>query len=91
MASKMLGRMYRFEKRYAEAEQIFLAIIDEEPDENELVLHYISLGRLYQLMDQKEDAEKYLNLCLNSRSLFTRSDAYTCLAELYKTKEVFVL
>ena len=49
-------------------------------------MHYMSLGRLYQLMGQKELAEEYLKCCLDSRSLFTRSDAYACLAGLAKTR-----
>ena len=37
-------------------------------------------------MGQKELAEEYLKCCLDSRSLFTRSDAYACLAGLAKTR-----
>lgn len=85
-ASKMLGMMYSFQKEYLKAEEIFLKIIDEEPREDRLTMHYMSLGRLYQLMGQKELAEEYLKCCLDSRSLFTRSDAYACLAGLAKTR-----
>ena len=48
------------------------------------VLHYMSLGRLYQMMGRKQDAEKYLKLCLDSDNLFTSSEAYECLAKLAK-------
>lgn len=82
---KMLGMMYSFQKQYSKAEQVFLEIIEKEPDKNRLPFHYMSLGRLYQLMGNKNDAEKYLKLCLGSHSLFTRSDAYINLAELAKS------
>lgn len=82
---KMLGMMYSFQKQYSKAEEVFLEIIEKEPDENRLPFHYMSLGRLYQLMGNKNDAEKYLKLCLGSHSLFTRSDAYINLAELAKS------
>lgn len=85
VALKMLGMMYSFEKQYSEAEKIFLKIIDLEPDEKRILFHYMSLGRLYQLMGKKEDAEKYLKLCLESHSLFTRSNAYINLAKLAKS------
>lgn len=81
---KMLGMMYSFQKQYSKAEKVFLEIIEKEPDKNRLPFHYMSLGRLYQLMGNKNDAEKYLKLCLGSHSLFTRSDAYINLAELAK-------
>lgn len=84
---KLLGRMYCFKKQYSKAEEIFLAILNEEPNEKKFVLHYMSLGHLYQLMDRKEDAEKYLKLCLNSDNLFTSSEAYGCLAELAKADQ----
>ncbi|WP_455586570.1 tetratricopeptide repeat protein [Bacteroides sp.] len=85
-AAKMLGRLYCFKEQYSKAEKIFLKIIDEEPNKDKQILHYMSLGRLYQLMGRKQDAEKYLNLCLNSHNLFTCSDAYNCLAELAKAE-----
>lgn len=84
-AFKMLGKMYCFETQYSKAEKIFLKILNEEPDKDRLVLHYMSLGRLYQLMGRKQDAEKYLKLCLGSDNLFTTSEAYGCLAKLAKT------
>lgn len=83
-ALKILGMMYNFEKQYSKAERIFLEIIDKEPDEKRFLFHYMSLGRLYQLMGKREDAERCLRLCLDSHSLFTRSDAYKYLAELAK-------
>lgn len=83
-AAKMLGMMYCFEEQYVEGEKIFLSIIGEEPDKNKLASHYMSLGRLYQLMGRNKDAEKYLKLCLESRNMFTCSAAYDCLAELAK-------
>ena len=83
-AFKILGKMYCFEKQYSRAEEIFLRILDEEPNKDRFVLHYMSLGRLYQLMGHKQDATKYLKLCLNSDNLFTASEAYGCLAELAK-------
>lgn len=86
-ALKMLGMMYSFQKQYSKAEEVFLEIIEKEPDENRLPFHYMSLGRLYQLMGHKNDAEKYLKLCLTSHSLFTRSDAYINLAELAKSSQ----
>ena len=82
--SKILGKMYCFEKQYSKAEKVFLRILDEEPDKDMLVLHYMSLGRLYQMMGRKQDAEKYLKLCLDSDNLFTSSEAYECLAKLAK-------
>lgn len=85
-AMKMLGMMYSFEKQYSKAEATFLGIINIEPDNKRLLFHYMSLGRLYQLMGKMENAEKYLRLCLDSHSLFTRSDAYINLAELAKSK-----
>lgn len=84
-ALKILGMMYNFKKQYSKAEEIFLKIIDIEPDEKRLLFHYMSLGRLYQLMGKREEAEKYLRLCLDSHSLFTRSNAYINLAELAKS------
>lgn len=82
--SKILGKMYCFEKQYLKAEKVFLRILDEEPDKDMFVLHYMSLGRLYQMMGRKQDAEKYLKLCLDSDNLFTSSEAYECLAKLAK-------
>ena len=79
--SKILGKMYCFEKQYLKAEKVFLRILDEEPDKDMFVLHYMSLGRLYQMMGRKQDAEKYLKLCLDSDNLFTSSEAYECLAK----------
>ena len=32
--SKMLGKMYCFEKQYSKAEEVFLSILDEEPDKD---------------------------------------------------------
>lgn len=84
-ALKMLGMMYSFKKQYTKAEAIFFEIINIEPDDKRLLFHYMSLGRLYKLMGKRENAEKYLRLCLDSRSLFTRSDAYINLAELAKS------
>lgn len=84
-ALKMLGMMYSFQKQYVKAEKVFLEIIEKEPDKKRLPFHYMSLGRLYQLMGNKDDAVKYLKLCLDSHSLFTRSDAYIHLAELAKS------
>lgn len=82
--SKILGKMYCFEKQYLKAEKVFLRILDEEPDKDMFVLHYMSLGRLYQMMGRKQDAEKYLKLSLDSDNLFTSSEAYECLAKLAK-------
>lgn len=81
---KMLGMMYSFQKQYAKAEKVFLEIIEKEPDKKKLVSHYMSLGRLYWLMGKKEEAQKYLMVCLESQNLFTRSAAYTSLADLAK-------
>lgn len=81
---KMLGMMYSFQKQYSKAEQVFLEIIEKEPDKKKLVSHYMSLGRLYWLMGEKEEAQKYLMVCLESQNLFTRSAAYTSLADLAK-------
>lgn len=84
-ALKMLGMMYSFEKQYSKAEAIFLEIIDIEPDNRRLVSHYMSLGRIYWLMGNSEDAKKYLMLCLDSPNPFTRSAAYVSLADMAKS------
>lgn len=94
-ANKLLGRIYCFKRRYSEAEKIFLKVIEEEPDESKLVLHYMSLGHLYQLMGRKDDAKRYLEFCVHSSNLFTCSDAYNCLSELAKAdhnyEQAFIL
>lgn len=84
-AMKMLGMMYSFEKQYSKAEATFLEIIDMEPDNNRLVSHYMSLGRIYWLMGNSEDAKKYLMFCLDSPDPFTRSAAYVSLADMAKS------
>lgn len=42
-------------------------------------MHYV-FGAFISTDGQKELAEEYLKMRLDSRSLFTRSDAYACLA-----------
>lgn len=84
-AMKMLGLMYSFEKQYSKAETTFLEIIDMEPDNSRLVSHYVSLGRIYWLMRNNENAKKYLIPCLDSPNPFTRSAAYVILADMAKS------
>lgn len=84
-AMKTLGLMYSFEKQYSKAEATFLEIIDMEPDNSRLVSHYVSLGRIYWLMGNNENAKKYLIPCLDSPNPFTRSAAYVILADMAKS------
>lgn len=88
-AQKMIGMMYCFQKQYSKAEKIFLEIINNEPDNRMLIAHYISIGRMYWLMGNQEDARKYLMLCLDSHNPFTRSTAYVSLADMAKSNHEY--
>lgn len=88
-AQKMLGMMYCYQKQYSKAEKIFLEIINKEPDNRRLIAHYISIGRMYWLMGNREDAKKYLLLCLDSHNPFTRSTAYVSLADMAKSNHEY--
>lgn len=84
-ASKLRGILYRDQKKYAEAEAALLEALALEPNQRNIYYHYLSLGRLYQLMQQDVKACHFFRLCLNSSDLFTRSDANRCLYEVSKT------
>lgn len=88
-AQKMIGMMYCFQKQYSKAEKIFSEIINNEPDNRMLIAHYISIGRMYWLMGNREDARKYLMLCLDSHNPFTRSTAYVSLADMAKSNHEY--
>lgn len=88
-AQKMIGMMYCYQKQYSKAEKIFQEIINNEPDNRRLTAHYISIGRMYWLMGNQEDARKYLMLCLDSHNPFTRSTAYVSLADMAKSNHEY--
>ena len=81
-ADKLLGLVYSYQKQYEEAERLFLKVLAEEPNESKKIRHYLSLGHLYQMMGRKQEAEKYLDVCLKDDDLLVRSEAYSCLSDM---------
>ncbi|MBC8592470.1 tetratricopeptide repeat protein [Oscillospiraceae bacterium N12] len=81
-ADKLLGLVYSYQKQYEEAERLFLKVLAKEPNDSKKIRHYLSLGHLYQMMGRKQEAEKYLDVCLKDDDLLVRSEAYSCLSDM---------
>lgn len=81
-ANKLLGFACSFLKEYSQAEFYFLKVLNEDPDDESKVHHYLSLGHLYQMMGRCDDAKEYLYKCTNSNKLIVRSSAYKHLSKI---------
>lgn len=88
-AAKLRGTLYCNQKKYAQAEATLLDVIALDPNRKNIYCHYLSLGRLYQLMCHDAKAYHYFHLCLNSTDLLTRSDANQRLSEVAKSARNF--
>lgn len=81
-AYKLLGLACSFQKEYSQAEFYFLKVLNEEPNKNKKVQHYLSLGHLYQMMGHYDEAKEYLYKCIQCDKFIVRSDAYSHLSEI---------
>lgn len=88
-AAELRGTLYCNQKKYAQAEAALLDVIALDPNRKNIYCHYLSLGRLYQLMSHDAKAYHYFHLCLNSTDLLTRSDANQRLSEVAKSARNF--
>lgn len=81
-ANKLFGLACSFQKEYLQAEFYFLKVLNEDPDYEAKVHHYLSLGHLYQMMGRHDDSKAYLDKCIKSDKLIVRSSAYKHLSKI---------
>lgn len=81
-ANKLFGLACSFQKEYLQAEFYFLKVLNEDPDYEAKVHHYLSLGHLYQMMGRYDDSKAYLDKCIKSDKLIVRSSAYKHLSKI---------
>ena len=79
-----LGVLYRSKGDFLKAESFFLASIQKETDASKVHMRYLSLK-----MEKLELARKYLHKVIESPTLSTRKDAYTCLYQIEKAEKKY--
>ena len=82
-----LGVFYRLKKDYKKTEYYLLQALNLDKDTSLFSEIYLSLGYTYLLMDNKEEADKYLKKATEVSNVYTQVDAYRLLFELEKLRK----
>ena len=82
-----LGVFYRLKKDYKKTEYYLLQALNLDKDTSLFSEIYLSLGYTYLLMDNNEEADKYLKKATEVSNVYTQVDAYRLLFELEKLRK----
>lgn len=82
-----LGLLHRMKRDYQKAEYYLLQALELDGKTSLFSEIYLSLGYNCLLMDNKDEAEKYLKRATEATNIYTQADTYRLLFELEKMRK----